>query len=294
MKAIDIDEIDIARSELSIDVRDTCAFLTSVAMRSEGSPEFDGVGGGLEERLERLAQVCGQLGLAATPLTACYKTNGMERLDLADFIRLLARACREGVIEAAHLDMVEDLHALERGICLEDEDSADKRLGLSEFVDALEDRMFFGFLFVDPLRAELLRVDDEAWDGASEVLLDHGRAGMSEETALWVVRKHMREEVEVSDEELTLAVRACLLDLDPVRAPEDYTMLSYIEEALEGVEDGDLRARMKVIVDCPENVHRMQEAFDEARLKEEGRALLRASMEIFAREWLDGQGIAWR
>lgn len=293
MKTVDVEKLDLKKDSLIVDVRETCTFLTYAAMHSESSPEFGGVGGDLAARLALLREMCGQLGLTSVPLETREGGFSGEKLLLGDFLGLLVRACEDGVIEAAHLDMVEDLHALERGICLEDEDSADKRLDLSEFVDALEDRMFFGFLFVDPLRAELLRVDDEAWDGASEVLLDHGRAGMSEETALWVVRKHLREDVEASDEELTLAVRACLLDLEPVRAPEDYTMLSYIEEALEGIEDGDLRARMKVIVDCPKNVHRMQEAFDEAGIGEEGRALLRASLELFACEWLADRGIVW-
>lgn len=293
MKTVDVEKLDLKKDSLIVDVRETCTFLTYAAMHSESSPEFGGVGSELSERLALLREMCGQLGLTSVPLETREGGFSGEKLLLGDFLGLLVRACEDGVIEAAHLDMVEDLHALERGLRLDEDECDNAALDLSEFVDALEDRMFSGFLFVDPLRAELLRVDDEAWDGASEVLLDHGRAGMSEETALWVVRKHLREDVEASDEELTLAVRACLLDLDPVRAPEDYTMLSYIEEALEGIEDGDLRARMKVIVDRPKNVHRMQEAFNEAGIGEEGRALLRASMEIFAREWLADRGIVW-
>lgn len=293
MKTVDVEKLDLKKDSLIVDVRETCTFLTYAAMHSESSPEFGGVGGELSERLALLREMCGQLGLTSVPLETREGGFSGEKLLLGDFLGLLVRACEDGVIEAAHLDMVEDLHALERGLRLDEDECDNAALDLSEFVDALEDRMFFGFLFVDPLRAELLRVDDEAWDGASEVLLDHGRAGMSEETALWVVRKHLREDVEASDEELALAVRACLLDLDPVRAPEDYTMLSFIEEALEGIEDGDLRARMKVIVDCPKNVHRMQEAFDEAGLEDEGRALLRASLELFACEWLADRGIVW-
>lgn len=293
MKAIDIDGLNLERSNLSVDVRDTCAFLTSLAMRSEGSPGFDGMGSGLAERLECLAQICEQLGLSPIPLSAHFGASKLEKLLLGDFLKLLSRACREGIIEAAHLDMVEDLHALERGLGLDEDECTDVALDLSSFVDALENRRIFDFLFVDPLRAELVRVDDELWGEVSDVLLDHGRDGMSEETAMWVVRKHLGENLEASDEELRRAVRVCLQDLDPVCAPEDYTMLSYIEASLEGVEGEGLRRRMKEIVDHPENVHRMQEAFDEVGLGDEGRALLRASMGLFAREWLADRGIVW-
>lgn len=294
MKAIDIDVLDLGRSDLSVDVRETYAFLMSLAMRSEGSPRFDGMGSGLAERLECLAQMCDQLGLSPVPLSAHFGASKFEKLLLGDLLKLLSRACREGIIEAAHLDMVEDLHALERGLSLDEPEHADAALDLSSFVGALEDKRMFDFLFVDPLRAELIRVDDELWGEVSGILIDHGRDGMSEETAMWVVRKYLGEDLEASDEDLERAVRVCLQDLDPVYAPEDYTMLSYIEASLGDVEDECLRRRMKEIVDYPENVHRMQEAFDEAGLGDEGRALLRASMELFAREWLDRQGVSWR
>ena len=294
MKTVDVEKIDLKKDSLIVDVRETCTFLTHVAMHSESSPEFGGVGGDLAARLALLREMCGQLGLTSVPLETREGGFSGEKLLLGDFLGLLVRACEDGVIEAAHLDMIEDLHALERGLRLDEDERDNAALDLGEFVDALEGRRLFEFLFVDPQRAELLRVDEEAWDGASEVLLDHARAGMSEETALWVVKKHMREDVEASDAELALAVRACLLDLDPVCAPEDYAMLSYIEEALRGVEDEGQRVRMKEVAGRPENVHRMQEAFDEAGFGEEGRALIRASMELFAREWLNHRGIAWR
>lgn len=290
METISIGDLDPSQS-LSVDVWDTCAFLKSVTMRGEGS---DGEDGGMADRFVYLARVSEQLGISVVPLTVRLGGGSFKAILLGDFLMLMSGACREGNLEAAHLDMFEDLHALERGLSLDEDEHADVALDLSSFVGALEDKGIFDFLFVDPICAELIRVEDELWGEVSGILVDHGRDGMSEETAMWVVRKYLGEDLEASDEELRYAVRVCLQDLDPVYAPEDYTMLSYIEASLGDVEDECLRRRMKEIVDYPENVHRMQEAFDEAGLGDEGRALLRASMELFAREWLNRQGIAWR